>query len=123
MELNPQQTKKFPIKIPDYIYKDNKGFVYVIKIDNYIKIGSTKSLERRLSFYKTFPPFNYELILASEVYDMKFYERAMQYYFIEFQEKGEWFNIEIMGDDVYKQVKYYIQEITNKLSKIINKNE
>lgn len=95
-ESNPNGVKrKYSINIPKVyeISKKSKGYIYIIKIGVYIKVGSTKSLKGRLECYERVPPFKYELLLAREVEDCKFYERAIQKCLIELQVKGEWFYI------------------------------
>lgn len=120
MDLSPQR-KKYNIKIPEYyvVSKKSKGYVYIVKIDNYIKIGSTHNLKNRLNSYKSFPPFNFELLLAKEVEDRVFYERALQACMLELQEKGEWFHRPAVWEDCKKGAndlfKYIEQEIKTQI--------
>lgn len=96
MDLNEQQTKgKYKIVMPKFytISKQSKGYVYVVRVDNFIKIGSTKSPKTRLEKYKTFPPFKYDILLLEEVEDRMFYERSLQTMLINFQIQGEWFEM------------------------------
>jgi hypothetical protein len=83
---------KYRIVMPKYL-ENNFGFIYAIRLGDYIKIGKTKDVDRRIRTYENLPPFNVEVIIAEVVPDQNFFERALQMYFIEFQVKGEWFNM------------------------------
>lgn len=96
MGENKQQTKaKYKIVMPKFytISKQAKGHVYIVRVDNFIKIGSTKSPKNRLEKYKMFPPFKYDVLLLEEVEDRVFYERSLQTMLIKFQIQGEWFEM------------------------------
>ena len=110
-----KQKKVFEIKLPKML-EYHPGYVYAVKVGDYIKIGRTHRPDYRLRGYSAFPPFDYELVLLERVPDCKFFERALQVPFIEFQVKGEWFDmpkynmdykqeIRKIFDDIFRQVK------------------
>ena len=93
MELKSQ---KYRISLPSFYHQNDKkknGYIYVVKIGEYVKVGRAKNLDNRLKVYKSFPPFAYELLLSKKVEDCYFFERAIQKCLLEYQIKGEWFEL------------------------------
>lgn len=85
--------KKYHIKKPT-LYNTTgkyKGLVYAIQVGDYIKIGRTSSLKKRLQSYLMHPPFAYEVLFTKETLDTKCMEAALQHCFLKYQYKGEWF--------------------------------
>lgn len=98
-----EQTRKFPFKVPSVYYSGlNKGYIYVVKVGDYFKIGRTFSPKNRLKSYNGFPPFKSEVILVREVEDCKFVERQIQSSLKKYQVMGEWFDIPKTWDKDYK---------------------
>jgi hypothetical protein len=116
---------KYKITLPKF-FCNQEGFVYCVRVLDFIKIGRTNNPSNRLSQYENYPPFNSEIIFCEKVYDYKFYERVLQIYLLEFQHKGEWFeipefwlsnvnkNVIDMFNGIDKQIKEYIDEERNK---------
>lgn len=90
------------LPIPKYL-EVNIGDVYIIKVGDYIKIGRSTNALNRFKQYESFPPFTIDILLHERVIDYKFYERALQNYLIEYQIKGEWFDLPKYTPD-YKDI-------------------
>lgn len=110
-EVKPKvEIKKFIIQLPNYL-EYNPGYIYAIRVGDHIKIGRTWSHKRRLEYYASFPPFEYEILLLESVPDSKFFERAIQLAFIEFQVKGEWFDMPKYDMDFRAEIKTIFNKI------------
>lgn len=74
--------------------------IYLIKNDNFLKIGYTKDTDERLKTYNTHNP-DYELLAIREE-DRKF-ETFLHYRFKQYQIKTEWYeyNKNIINDFLY----------------------
>jgi hypothetical protein len=112
------KSKKMDIRVPTFYRYNNKGWIYAIKVGDYLKIGSTSSPERRFERYTSVPPFEIEVLILEEVEDKTFYERAFQSMFMDYQVKGEWFYI----GDVERYTEYVIdnyEHVKKEISKLI----
>lgn len=69
-----------------------KGNVYVVhaKGTDFYKIGSTKSVVRRLAGLSTSCPYQIELLLAIQVEDCKAVESEVHFRFAANRRRGEW---------------------------------
>lgn len=114
-KINSVSKVKFNIKTHNYIY-DKPGYVYAIKIGDYLKIGKTFNIQKRLEHYGSFPPFEYEILMVDYVCDNSFYERHFQSIFKEFQVKGEWFyigDVTRYHEYVVDNYKYLLEQIND----------
>jgi T5orf172 domain len=71
------------------------GYVYIIhgQGTNYIKIGKTTALERRLGELAQGVPFRVALLYAELVHDMDHAEQALKARYQAFHARGEWFEL------------------------------
>lgn len=69
-----------------------KGFIYFITDRNFVKIGFTKNVEKRLENLQVGTPQKLELTYSLEgtVFD----EKIIQNMFSEYHERGEWYRLE-----------------------------
>lgn len=99
----PKRTKEDQIKARQKIENDKKrreieieeghtGFVYLIKLGNYYKIGITRNTKNRFNAFK-FMPFKFEVIKTAKVKDYENVEVLLHQMFKDYQIKGEWFNL------------------------------
>ena len=102
-------TDKMKLTIPKDSKKPKAGYVYAIRIDDYIKIGCTFSLDQRLHKYATFPPFSFEVLLTDYVLDKRMVERTWQVTFKDRQVKGEWFYVGDVEDAHKLVVESYLE--------------
>lgn len=109
MDFTPPKEFRIP-KVYTNSSKTN-GFVYILEMGGYIKVGSATDVKKRVASYKNYPPFKTNILLIKEVEDRYFYERAIQYCLKNFQIKGEWFEIPNEwkslnkgANDIYKYV-------------------
>ena len=82
------QTKK-PSKAP----VSTKGFVYIIRGDQYYKIGCTEDPYKRLKPMTAHAPFPLHTLLLIPTDDMMTTERTLHKRFAAKHARGEWFNL------------------------------
>src|SRR5262245_44467271 len=71
------------------------GYVYIIhgKGTNYIKVGKTTNVQRRLGQIAAGVPFKITLVSAQLVHDMDHEEQVLKTHFQAFRTRGEWFEV------------------------------
>ena len=73
--------------------RDTNGFVYIIKCNDFIKIGLAKNPQQRLSELSVCTPYNLTILRLIETPDMLSTEQALHIKFKEHHHKGEWFRL------------------------------
>ncbi len=76
------------------------GFIYIITNEQYpdwVKIGITKNLKRRLQTYQTYSPFrNFKILYSIQYHDCRLGERKikemMKYFALDI--KNEWYQVD-----------------------------
>lgn len=106
-KMNPQRLA-YPL--PKYL-EYRPGWVYAVKVGDFVKIGRTKSPKNRLEKYKMYPPFNTEVIFLKAAPDQRFFERALQLYFSEFAFRGEWYDLPKYKLDYKKEIEQEYERI------------
>lgn len=71
----------------------NKGYIYIIEIDGYFKIGRTKDIKKRLVSIKTSNANKEKVVLLLEVPYYKSAEKLLHFKFRRKRIKGEWFSL------------------------------
>ena len=74
-------------------YKNEEGFIYLIKSNNMYKIGKTKNIKTRIQSIKTSTPFLLEIVHTQKYIN---YHKIEKHLHTEFKDKrvsGEWFNL------------------------------
>lgn len=81
----------------------NKGYVYIIKIDNYYKIGITRNPKNRFGEYTKLmkPP---QVINITCCNNYKEVEKELHNMFSDKNTNGEWFNLN--DEDINKAIQY-----------------
>lgn len=88
------------------ITKNEQGFIYVIKIDNYYKIGKSKNIKRRFGEYTRLfkEP---ELVICEYVNNYDEVEIELHEIFGEKRTRGEWF---MLSKNDIKRIKSILRE-------------
>jgi len=73
--------------------KEKKGFVYVIKCNDFYKIGRTNNVQKRLSGMQTGNPYELELILSIKTNSPFTLETSLHTKFKDKLIRGEWFKL------------------------------
>lgn len=78
-----------------------EGYIYILEADTgHYKIGCTKNLTKRLTFFGVKLPFNVTLYNAVKVDDMYRFESWIHRYWEENRVNGEWFRLSAIDLDV-----------------------
>lgn len=74
--------------------REAKGFVYLIKLGSFYKIGYAKDVEKRMSQMITIVlPIPFELVYKVSCFDPAVTEGLIHSTFLGYRECGEWFNL------------------------------
>jgi hypothetical protein len=71
----------------------NEGFVYLIQLDEFFKIGIAKDVQKRLSSIKVSTPHSVELIKSWRCRNPLTLEKRMHAQFKQYKVQGEWFRL------------------------------
>jgi hypothetical protein len=96
---SPRHPRQRPIRA---------GFVYLIKMGDYYKIGRTKDWSNRKQAYGLHLPLPYEEIVIFPTNDMHAHERQLHQAFQDKRMNGEWFRL--TEDDV-AQIERFAQAV------------
>lgn len=94
MSYQSQYSKPVEKKRSAYDYLCSHSwdrYLYAIGSDNYIKIGTTKNIKRRLAEIQTYVPFKVELMTI--VHGSLYMEGQLHILLKPFQLHGEWFRL------------------------------
>lgn len=81
------------------IKKENNDFVYVIQMENMVKIGKSINPQERLKTLQTGSPLSLNLLF----YSKEFTENELQEKFKKYRQLGEWY---IFADEIKEFIKY-----------------
>ena len=90
-----------------------RGYIYIIRCENFYKIGKTQDIEARLSSFNTGNPFPMTLILCSEVEEVDEVEKELHSMACGNKAhivKGEWYKL---CDKVLEQIVRMIIQATD----------
>lgn len=73
--------------------KNRPGFVYIIRGEQYYKIGCTTTIKKRLRALDVKAPFAIETVLVIPTEDMSWLEDHLHRRFHQQHHKGEWFKL------------------------------
>lgn len=90
------------------IEENHKGYVYLIKSNNYFKIGKTKNIKQRISSLQTSSATHIELIHTIKTSNYHKIEKELHKKFENQHIKGEWFNL---SEEDIEYIKNYNGEI------------
>ena len=91
-------------------FKDYGGtFIYVVKCNEYYKIGISCTLGWRLNYLQCGNPYPLKLIDAVKLKDAKLVEKIIHEYFKDKRGLGEWFKL---NDQELKKLQYLINPKT-----------
>jgi hypothetical protein len=85
---------------------DKGKFVYILKSQEYYKIGITSNLERRVNSIQGGNPFEVEVVCAYRVKDSRTLEKYLHEGLLAFRHKREWFKLE---PDFVEELKVFIE--------------
>ena len=74
--------------------KKNEGYIYIVKIDNIIKIGSSKRPRGRFAEYRCLAKESFDILLCIMCNHYQVKERGIRYAYKRYVQKGrEWLKI------------------------------
>ena len=122
--LDKQFIQKYNKDIDDYLNSLNSwnpnhdypkserikqtGYIYLIKQDNYYKIGRAKEIKIRIKRYITENPNPLKIILQIKVNDYVKTETELLQQYKKKQFRGEWF---LLNSNDVKEIKNYLTEL------------
>lgn len=71
---------------------DYKGYFYILKCENFYKIGITQNPEKRFLTHKIDNPFKIEVVFCEKIYCANLVEQEIKKWFKHQNERGEWFS-------------------------------
>lgn len=89
------------------VRENDIGYVYLVKLDKYYKIGKTKNKHARLGEF-TKLPFELEPVCMMKVLNYGFVETELHEMFQEKRTRGEWF---LLNDDDIIFIKQYLKNL------------
>jgi len=75
-------------------FNGDTGYIYLLKVNDYYKLGRTNQFERRLKQFETYNPYKIEVILKAKVDTCEGIEAHLLDKFSDKQVKGEWFKLD-----------------------------
>lgn len=94
IKLNLEKIHKITTgHFPNTSPSETRGFVYVVRSGNLVKIGRTNDLERRLRQLSTMNSGELELICSIPTGDSVTLEKKLHQQFQPFRQHGEWFQL------------------------------
>ena len=89
---NPKERLQKRLKRKEYV-KIYNGYLYVVKIKNYYKIGKTNNISNRLRDIRSCSPFRVMLIFSKKVKDVYGIEADLHWKFQNKRIRREWFKL------------------------------
>ena len=98
MTIRQMATIKHPREINDFYInraytKSAWNYIYIVKCDEYYKIGYSFNVVNRLNSLQGGNPYPLELILVRKLPEAKYFESVLHNVFKKFRIRGEWFKI------------------------------
>lgn len=92
VKLDIEKSKKKNITSIKVNKKPAKGSVYIIKVNDYYKIGKTKNIEKRIGEYTRLME-EPKIIICEEVDNYSLIEKELHKMFEDKNTRGEWFSL------------------------------
>jgi len=94
IKLNLDKIHKITTgQFPTNSTSETKGFVYIVRSGNLVKIGRTNNLQRRLRQLSTMNSKKLQLICSIPTGDSANLEKQLHQQFKQFRQHGEWFDL------------------------------
>lgn len=102
-------------------YTDIKSMpiVYVLNAGNFnfLKIGMTNNIEKRIYSIKCGCPYEVKVHLIANVPNPKYVEKILHRYFKEFRSRGEWYSL---GKEEIEEIELIFKNINDDISRYFN---
>jgi hypothetical protein len=104
-EIESKSKKAKDKVIPENFPKASSGYIYIIKMEKYYKIGLSRSIAVRLNSFKSLPE-KIEILALEQVVDDRSVESELHKMFVKKRTNGEWF---ILDEDEIQSAITYLQ--------------